>query len=116
MYYAAADVALIGGSLLPFGAQNLIEACAVGTPVILGPSTFNFAQAAADALAAGAALQVENAAQALAAMDALCRDGARREAMRRAALAFAAAHRGATARTVALIEEVLGAVSAPAAR
>jgi 3-deoxy-D-manno-octulosonic-acid transferase len=116
MYYAAADVALIGGSLLPFGAQNLIEACAVGTPVILGPSTFNFAQAAADALAAGAAIQVENAAQALAAMDALCRDGARREAMRRAALAFAAAHRGATARTVALIEEVLGAVSAPAAR
>ncbi len=116
MYYAAADVALIGGSLLPFGAQNLIEACAVGTPVILGPSTFNFAQAAADALAAGAAIQVENAAQALAAMDVLCRDGARHEAMRRAALAFAAAHRGATARTVALIEEVLGAVSAPAAR
>ncbi|HXF45247.1 MAG TPA: lipid IV(A) 3-deoxy-D-manno-octulosonic acid transferase [Burkholderiaceae bacterium] len=107
MYYAAADVALIGGSLLPFGAQNLIEACAVGTPVVLGPSTYNFAQAAADALAAGAAIQVDNAAQALAAMDALCRDPARREAMRRAALSFAAAHRGATERTVALIEQVL---------
>jgi 3-deoxy-D-manno-octulosonic-acid transferase len=107
MYYAAADVALIGGSLLPFGAQNLIEACAVGTPVVLGPSTFNFAQAAADALAAGAAIQVDSAAQALAAMDAICRDAARREAMRKAALSFAAAHRGATARTVALIEQVL---------
>lgn len=107
MYYAAADVALIGGSLLPFGAQNLIEACAVGTPVVLGPSTFNFAQAAADAIAAGAAVQVDNAAQALAAMDAICGDAARREAMRKAALAFAAAHRGATARTVALIAQVL---------
>ena len=107
MYYAAADVALIGGSLRPFGAQNLIESCAVGTPVVLGPSTFNFAQAAADALAAGAALQVADADAALAAMDLLTRNRARLDAMRAAALRFAAAHRGATARTAALIGEVL---------
>ena len=44
-YYAACDVAIIGGSLLPFGAQNLIEACAVGRPVIIGPHTYNFAEA-----------------------------------------------------------------------
>lgn len=107
MYYAVADLALIGGSLLPFGAQNLIEACAVGTPVVLGPSTFNFMQAAGDALAAGAAVKVENAAQALLALDRLSQDEVQRAAMSSAALAFAAEHRGATARTVALIRDVL---------
>jgi 3-deoxy-D-manno-octulosonic-acid transferase len=107
MYYAAADVALIGGSLLPYGAQNLIEACAVGTPVVLGPSTYNFAQAALDALAAGAALQVEDADAALDALEALTRDPARLQRMRAAALRFAAAHRGATARTAAMIGALL---------
>ncbi|HRP98653.1 MAG TPA: lipid IV(A) 3-deoxy-D-manno-octulosonic acid transferase, partial [Rhodocyclaceae bacterium] len=48
-YHAAADVALIGGSWLPFGGQNLIEACALGVPVVMGPHTFNFAQAAEQA-------------------------------------------------------------------
>ncbi len=113
LYYATADVALIGGSLLPFGAQNLIESCAVGTPVVLGPSTFNYAQAAADALAAGAALQVPDADAALAAMDSLTRDPDRLQAMRAAALDFAAAHRGATARTAAMIGELLAAPAAP---
>ncbi len=56
-YYASADVALIGGSWLPFGGQNLIEACAVGTPVVVGPHTFNFAAVAEQAIATGAALQ-----------------------------------------------------------
>ena len=107
MYYAAADVALIGGSLLDFGSQNLIEACAVGTPVLLGPSTFNFAQAAADALAQGAALQVSNADEALAAMELLCRDSPQRQQMAAAALAFAAAHRGATGRIAAILRELL---------
>ena len=109
MYYAAADLALIGGSLLPFGAQNLIEACAVGTPVVLGPSTFNFMQAANDALAAGAAVRVENAAHALLTLAQLSRDEVRRTAMAVAAREFAAAHRGATERTVAMIRSVLNA-------
>ena len=60
-YYAACDVAFVGGSLLPFGAQNLIEACAVGAPVLIGPSTFNFAEAAAEAVRLGAAMQVADA-------------------------------------------------------
>ena len=45
LYYALADVALIGGSFAPFGAQNLIEACAVGVPVVIGPSSYNFPEA-----------------------------------------------------------------------
>lgn len=108
MYYAAADVALIGGSLLPFGAQNLIESCAVGTPVVIGPSTFNFAQAAADAIAAGAAIPVPDAEAAMSALDRLTHDPAALRSMRDVALEFAAAHRGATARTAALIGELLG--------
>ena len=102
LYYAMADVALIGGSLLPLGGQNLIEACACGCPVVLGPYMFNFAQAAADALAAGAALQVGGAQEAIAA---LARLAVPQERSRRstAALAFAAAHRGATRRTLELL-------------
>ena len=57
-YYAACDIAFIGGSLLPFGGQNLIEACAVGKPVLIGPHTYNFAQASELAVASGAAVRV----------------------------------------------------------
>jgi len=62
-YYAACDIAFIGGSLLPFGGQNLIEACAVGKPVLIGPHTYNFTQASQLAVASGAALRVQDAAE-----------------------------------------------------
>jgi 3-deoxy-D-manno-octulosonic-acid transferase len=106
-YYAMADVALIGGSLAPLGGQNLIEACACGCPVLFGPHMFNFAQAAADALRAGAALQVDDAAGAVGAMRTLQADPQRRRAMAQAALAFAREHRGATRRTIELIDGIL---------
>jgi 3-deoxy-D-manno-octulosonic-acid transferase len=108
-YYAAADVAFIGGSLLPLGGQNLIEACAVGTPVLIGPHVFNFAQATADALAAGAALQVQDPADLARALRDLFADKSRRVAMGGAAAAFAARHRGATARTVDVLATLLPA-------
>ncbi len=107
--YAAADVVIMGGSLLDFGSQNLIEPCAVGRPVLLGPSTYNFAQAAADALAAGAAQQCTDADAVVAAALALLDDGLRRERMGIAGLAFTERHRGATARTVSWIEALLAA-------
>lgn len=59
MYYSAADLVLMGGSLLPFGGQNLIEACAAGCPVLLGEHTYNFQQAAIDALEKGAAKRID---------------------------------------------------------
>lgn len=113
-YYAAGDVALIGGSWLSFGGQNLIEACAVGTPVVLGPHTFNFAQVAEQAEAAGAALRATDADAGMRLAAELLVDGARRAAMGAAGLAFAQAHRGATVRTMAVIEPLLTAP--PAAR
>ncbi len=106
-YYSAAEIAIIGGSLLPFGGQNLIEACAVGVPVILGPHTHNFAQAAEDAVNAGAALRVADAGAALAQAQALLVDSAMRKQMSTAALKFAATHRGAVDKTMTLIEEKL---------
>lgn len=106
-YYAVADVALIGGSLLDFGSQNLIEACAMGTPVLLGPSTYNFAEAAANALACGAAITVDDAEDFVAKAMALLNDDARCAAMGAAGKEFTQAHRGATERTMRLIEAVL---------
>jgi 3-deoxy-D-manno-octulosonic-acid transferase len=99
-YYALADVAIIGGSLLPFGAQNLIEACAIGVPVVVGPHTYNFEQAAAQAIEAGAACRVADARAAVDRALALTRGDTERAAMADAARRFAAAHRGATDRTV----------------
>lgn len=106
-YYTSADIAFVGGSLLDFGCQNLIEPCSVGTPVLIGRSTFNFAEAAQEALASAAAIQVGNASELVAAGLALLADAPRRAAMSAAGRAFASAHRGATARTMALIAEVL---------
>jgi 3-deoxy-D-manno-octulosonic-acid transferase len=60
-YYAACDIAFIGGSLLPFGGQNLIESCAVGKPVLIGPHTYNFTQASIMAVEQGAALRIQDA-------------------------------------------------------
>lgn len=102
-YYAAADLAVIGGSLLPFGAQNLIEAAACGCPTLVGPHSFNFAQATADAIAAGAARRVADAADAATQAAALLADPRALGVMRECALAFSRAHRGATARTLAAV-------------
>lgn len=106
-YYAACDVAYIGGSLLPFGGQNLIEACAVGKPVLLGPHTFNFAAASEDAIAAGAALRLPDARTVADAASRLLDSPSHREEMGRSAAAFALQHRGATARTIALLRPLI---------
>ncbi len=98
-YYAAADVAFVGGSLLPFGGQNLIEAIAAGVPTLVGPHTFNFAEASDAAIAAGAALRIGNADDVFAVASRLLADPASRERMRGLAGVFIAAHRGAVDRS-----------------
>ncbi|MCG6874018.1 MAG: lipid IV(A) 3-deoxy-D-manno-octulosonic acid transferase [Betaproteobacteria bacterium] len=107
-YYGAADVAWVGGSLLPYGAQNLIEACAMGTPVIIGPSTYNFAQATELAIETGAAVQAANADGVMAEVARLVADPAARRRMGEAGAAFTVAHQGATARTMRIVERVVG--------
>src|SRR5213078_1862616 len=75
-YYAACDVALIGGSFAPLGGQNLIEALAAGAPVVVGPHMYNFAEATRLAVAAGAAVQVADAPAAIQRAAQLVKDGA----------------------------------------
>jgi len=106
-YYAACDAAFIGGSLLPYGGQNLIEACAVGVPVLIGPHTFNFAQASDLAVAAGAALRVNSAGELVREAVSLLDNPERRQRMGEAGRAFAGQHRGATGRTMELLAPFL---------
>jgi len=107
-YYAAADVAVIGGSFAPLGGQNLIEACAAGVPVVLGPSMFNFAEAARLALESGAAVQAADAADAIGAALNLLANQEERKKMGLAGMALCDAHRGATQKHLLLCEELLG--------
>ncbi|MDO8890794.1 MAG: lipid IV(A) 3-deoxy-D-manno-octulosonic acid transferase [Sulfurimicrobium sp.] len=103
-YYAACDVALIGGSLLPYGGQNLIEACAVGKPVILGPHTYNFSEAAEQAVAAGAAVRVENEEALVRELQGLLYNPERCNGMGQAGLEFSLRHQGATEKVMDLLE------------
>lgn len=124
MYYGMSDLVLMGGTFGPHGGQNLIEAAACGCPILLGPSTENFAEAAEAAIGAGAALPVPDLAAAL--------DGAvrwigpgvtQREDAARAALGLCAEHRGAASRMATGVLAALdgapgtvGSASAPAWR
>ncbi len=98
LYYGLSDVALLGGSFEPLGGQNLIEAAACGVPLLMGPHTFNFAEAATLSLEAGAARRVESMDQAVTQALTLLSDPAARTGMAAAATAFAATHRGAAQR------------------
>ena len=109
LYYGLADVALLGGSFAPLGGQNLIEAAACGCPVVLGPHTFNFAEAAELACAAGAAQRVENLGEGMAAACALMADGARLAQACEQAATFAQSHRGGAQATAREVAELLGA-------
>ena len=106
-YYAACDFSFIGGSLLPFGGQNLIEAAVIGLPILIGPHTFNFAEASRDALAAGAAFLVKDAASLKERILELSNNKALRQLMAKSALDFSSASAGATARLMKLIEKYL---------
>ncbi len=106
-WYSMADVVIMGGTLQPFGGQNLIEPCACGKPVVVGPSLYNFEEVGRQALQAGAARQVDSAQAALTLAGSLLDDPDQLAAMSQAGSAFAAAHRGATGRTLQIIDRWL---------
>ena len=107
-YYTLADAALLGGSFAPLGGQNLIEAAACGCPVVMGPHTFNFDEAAKLALQAGAALRADDMTQAVAQTAALLQEQTRHAAMTQAARAFAASQGGAAQRMALALGQLLG--------
>lgn len=106
-WFALADVAIIGGSLLPFGGQNLIEATAVGCPVIVGPHMWNFAQATRAAVDRGAALALTDVQELADVLLSLLTDEKARQRMHDAGLKFSQDHRGATGRLLPLVAECL---------
>jgi 3-deoxy-D-manno-octulosonic-acid transferase len=103
-YYAAADLAYVGGSLLPFGGQNLIEAAAMGCPALIGPHTWNFDEAAEQAVACGAARRVADVEELSRNVESLRRQPDALRSMRAAGLRFAEANRGTTERVMGLLE------------
>lgn len=98
VYFQSADMALLGGSFMPLGGQNLIEAAAFGCPVIMGPHTFNFAEAAKNAQLAGAAVRVSDMDSALDQVLVWLRQPAERAIARQKGLDLVAQSRGAAQR------------------
>ena len=111
MYYSAADLVVMGGSLLPFGGQNLIEACAAGCPVLLGAHTYNFQQASLNAIQAGAAKRINDdlfLGESTALMEALkdlLLNTAELGEMSDAAKTYSIEHQGATQKTLAALDQ-----------
>lgn len=111
MYYSASDLVLMGGSLLPFGGQNLIEACAAGCPVLLGEHTYNFQQAALDAINCGAAKRIKGKlllSEPIALMESLkdlLLNTDELKKMCEAAKAYSVKHQGATNRILAALDQ-----------
>ncbi len=112
VYYGLADVALLGGSFAPLGGQNLIEAIAASCPIVMGPHTFNFADAAQTALEQGAALRVLDMAQGLQVSVALATDTTRRAAMGAVGAQWLSASRGAAQRMAQEVVNMLAQTGA----
>jgi 3-deoxy-D-manno-octulosonic-acid transferase len=106
-YYAASDIAIIGGSWQPLGGQNLIEAAACGCPVVVGPHTFNFTQATADAIAANAAIRLADTSAIAPTLLSFWTQPEQQATMRSAAEKFTAQHQGATQRILATIVGII---------
>jgi len=115
LFYAAADVAFVGGSLVPIGGHSLLEPAALGLPILTGPCNFNAADVARMFLDRGAALQVNDAEQLYAALASLLSSSAERTAMGERALELVASNRGALARLMLLIEPLLSPLRSEAA-
>lgn len=107
-YFGASDVAFVAGSLVAVGGHNVLEPAAAGLPVLFGPHMFNFEQARAVLLDAGAARQIASGEALAPAVAELLADPARRESMGRAGRAVMAANRGALQRLLALLAKLQG--------
>jgi 3-deoxy-D-manno-octulosonic-acid transferase len=105
--YAASDIAFVGGSLVPRGGQNVLEACAVSVPVIFGPQMFNFEEISALALARGAARRVRDSAELAAAVAEWLQNPDLRRAAGEAAHGLMRENHGALQRTLQLIDDGL---------
>lgn len=107
VYYASCDTAFIGGSLLPFGGQNLIEGAIMGKPLIVGAHTYNFAAVAEQAVASGAAIRVQDVSGLQQALQQLLENDELREAMGNAALKFSRSAGGTAVKIADMLKPYL---------
>jgi len=108
-FYAAADLAFVGGSLVPIGGHNLLEPAALGVPILTGPNNSNSEEIARLLVARGAAEVVRDGTELGARVSALLADAAAREQMGAAGRASVDGNRGALVKLLALIEPLLEA-------
>ncbi|QQS53393.1 MAG: lipid IV(A) 3-deoxy-D-manno-octulosonic acid transferase [Candidatus Competibacteraceae bacterium] len=107
LFYAAADLAFVGGSLVATGGHNVLEPALLGLPVLFGPHMFNFSEAGERLLAATAAWRVADAGELAAAIDRLLADPEFRRTTGQRGRAVVERHRGALAALLGLIEILL---------
>jgi 3-deoxy-D-manno-octulosonic-acid transferase len=108
-YYAACDVAFVGGSIAAVGGQNVLEPAALCKPVVVGPHTFNFRDILKQLVEAQGALQIQDAQELEDAVRRLFQDPELRDRMGLAGLSLVNSGRGAVQRTLALVKNLLGA-------
>lgn len=108
-FYAASDIAFVGGSLVPHGGHNPLEPAALGLPVLTGPHVHNFSDVFAAMCATGAAREVMDAHALGMAVAELLEDATLRRSMGEAGATWLAAHRGALERLVGRLESLVGA-------
>lgn len=106
-FYAACDLAFVGGSLAQTGGHNVLEAAALQRPVLIGPHTFNFAQISQQLVACGGALRVFDAASLQQAVCDLLADPVKRHQMGEAGLALMTKEQGALDRTLKSVAKLL---------
>jgi 3-deoxy-D-manno-octulosonic-acid transferase len=107
LFLAAADAAFIGGSLVPVGGHNLLEAAALAVPVAIGPHCFNFAEITRLLVAEGGAVQVADAEALTAVLRAWLGEAAERARVGEQGFAFVERNRGALQRLLALLDQEL---------
>jgi 3-deoxy-D-manno-octulosonic-acid transferase len=108
MFYAACDVAFVGGSLVPIGGHNLLEPAALGLPIVIGPHNFNSQAVASALLACDAAMEVRTSEALATTVAGLLSDRTRREKLGANAASFVAENRGALHRLLDLIDAQMG--------
>jgi 3-deoxy-D-manno-octulosonic-acid transferase len=106
-FYAAADLAFVGGSLVEKGGQNPLEPAAVGLPILTGPYTFNFASITEQLKQRNVEIQVNNARELAEQVILLLSDPARRQKMGQEGKNFVAENKGSVLKQMQLIESLL---------
>lgn len=107
LFYAASDVAFVGGSLVPTGGHNPLEPVALGLPVVMGPHVFNFAAISEQLQAVGAMIQIESTDQLAEEVTGLLHNATQRQHMGEKGKAFVAQNRGAVMRHIEILEGLL---------